>query len=81
MGSVSLKVTSLLKKNRTKYYKPTHGREKEPRRPKITKISKGNIIKGVRSVFKQKKDNKAIKYKIMRDIRNLSELGKDHSKQ
>ena len=35
----------------------------------------------VRSVFKQKKDNKAIKYKIMRDIRNLSELGKDHSKQ
>ena len=38
----------------------------------------GNKVKNVRNLFKLKKENKAIKERAIRDIKNMSELEKDY---
>ena len=44
---------------------------------RLKKLKKTNdaAIKAIRNLFQLKKENKAIKYRILRDIRNLSEHG------
>ena len=70
---------SLFKSNTTEdYYKQTpvnnvYRGGKEPRKPKTHKEklkqqSEDNIIKDVRNLFKLKKENKAIKDRIIKDI-------------
>ena len=77
MDSVKDKIISLSKPNTTKdYNKPTrdknlYGGGKNPREPK--KQSEDKIIKNVRNLFRLKKENEAIKNRIIRDIKNLFE--------
>ena len=66
---------SIFKTNTTKnYIKPIcvnnkYGGGKKPRKLKIKKKqSEGNIIKNVGNIFKLKKEDEAIKDRIIRDI-------------
>ena len=47
---------------------------------KITKETEDYIVKNVRNIFKRKNKNKAIKQRIIIEIRNHSELGEDYYK-
>ena len=50
-----------------------YGGEKKPRKPKTKKQLENNIMKDARNHFDLKKENEAIKDRIIRDIRNLFE--------
>ena len=47
---------------------------------KSSRLEKDNIIKNVKNLFRLKKENKAIKNRIVRDIRNLVEHEEDYYK-
>ena len=49
-------------------------------KPKIIKQSEENIIKNIRNLFKLKKENQAIKDRIIRDIKSLFEKEEDYDK-
>ena len=67
--------SDLLKDNKAfiiqKIAKIVCGSRKKSCKPKTEKESKDDIIKHIRNHFKLKEENKAIKDKIIRDIRNL----------
>ena len=50
-----------------------YGRGKKPSKPKAQNQSEENIIKSIKNLFKLKKENEAIKNRIIRDIRTLFE--------
>ena len=76
------KNVSLFKTNTTQYYyKPKCGGGKEPRKPKIKKKQlEDNIFKGIRNIFKLKKENEVSKDLIIRDFRSLFESEKYYCK-
>ena len=71
MGVVNDQIMSLFKtKNysESKRVKTVYGGTKKPSKFKIQKQSEENIIKSIRNLFKLKKDNEAIKDRIIRNI-------------
>ena len=48
-----------------------HGSGKKLMKLKIEKQSEDSILKNVRNFFRLKKENKVIKYRVIRDITNL----------
>ena len=57
--------------------KNLYGGRKKPRKLKIQKQAKDKIIENI-NLFKQKKENKAIKDRIIRDIKTLFEQEEDY---
>ena len=47
---------------------------------KSSRLEKDNIMKNAKNLFRLKKENKAIKNRIVRDIRNLVEHEEDYYK-
>ena len=72
MRGVKDKVVSLFKTNKTKdSSKPICIKKKKKRKLKLQKYSEDKIIKDKRSLFRLKKENAAIKDRIIRDIKIL----------
>ena len=57
-----------------------YGSGNRPSKSKIQKQSEDNIIKSIRNLFKLKRDNEAIKDRIIQDIKILFEQEDDYYK-
>ena len=57
-----------------------YGRVRKPSKLKTQKQPKENIIKSIKYLFKLKKENEAIKDRIIREIRTLFEQEDDYYK-
>ena len=79
MDDVKANIMSFFKIKTTKdYSKPTrvenvHECGKKPTKLKLQKQFEDNIIKNIRNIFRLKKENTAVKDRIIRDIKNLLE--------
>ena len=82
IGGIKDKVVNLFKTNTPENYgkQTMYQSENKPSQLKIQKQTEDNIIKSIRNPFKLKKENKAIKDRIIRDIRTLFDQDGDHYK-